>query len=148
MSDERGMNGTIASLGTLVRLRSKEVERLQGELAAQDALRTRYRANLERLTGLYQGSGASGALPPALALNCGQYKMAVIAMAQTHQTDLGLHEANMALSQRALTRAWTGRELLGQVLAHKQDVLAEGQQRRERKREDELATQSWLRGRT
>jgi flagellar export protein FliJ len=140
-------NHTIASLGTLVRLRSNEVERLQGELAAQEALRARYQANLQRLTGLYQGSGASGALPPALALNCGAYKETVIALAQTHSTDLSLHEANMAVSQRTLSAAWTRRELLGQVLAQHQDAQAQEQGRRARKREDELATQSWLQGR-
>jgi flagellar export protein FliJ len=140
--------GTIDSLDTLVRLRSNEVERLERELAAQNALRARYQANLARLTGLYQGSGASGALPPALALNCGEYKLAVIAMAETHRTDLGLHEANMAVSQSALNAAWARRELLGQVLSHKQDQLAQAHERRARKREDELATQSWLRGRS
>ena len=140
-------NNTIDSLGTLVRLRSTEVERLQAELATQQATSARYRANLERLDGLATGSGASGALPPALALNCGQYKLAVIALADTHRTDLGLHEANMALSQTALTSAWTRRELLGQVLAQKQDAFALAQERVDRKRQDELATQSWLAGR-
>lgn len=138
---------TIDSLGALVRLRSTEVERLQAELAAQQATSARYRTNLARLEALAEGSGASGALAPALALNCGQYKLAVIAMATTHRTDLGLHEANMALAQRALSSSWTRRELLGQVLAQKQDVLTQAQQRAERKRGDELATQSWLAGR-
>lgn len=139
---------TIDSLGTLVRLRSTEVERLQADLAAQQLIRARYQANLERLTGLAEDSGASGALAPALALNCGHYKLAVIAMADTHRTDLGLHEANMALSQRALNAAWSGRELLGQVLAQKQDAAAQLLQRADRKRQDELATQSWLAGRS
>ncbi len=138
---------TIKSLDTLVQLRSTKVERMQAELAAQQAVSARYRANLARLDGLAQGSGASGALPLALALNCGQYKLAVIAMADNHRTDLSLHEATMAVSQRALTTAWSERELLGQVLAQKQEAAESARNRVERKREDELATQSWLAGR-
>jgi flagellar export protein FliJ len=135
---------TINSLGTLVRLRSTEVERLQGELARQQATQARYLANLERLDALASGSGASGVLAPALAINCGQYKQHVLALAETHRTDLKLHEANMALSQRSLSAAWTRRELLGKVLARHQMAADQTAGRSERKREDELATQAWL----
>lgn len=137
---------TIKSLSTLVRLRSNEVERLQSEMAAQHALRERYVKNLERLTGLYTGSGASGALHLALSVNCGDYKQAVMTMVDTHRTDLSLHEANMAVSQRTLNAAWAKREVLDQVLTQKQNDLAQEQQRRTNKQHDELATQSWFRG--
>ena len=146
----------IQSLDTLVQLRSTEVDKLQTELARQEATRARYQANLERLTSLAEGSGASGnsagtsaagRLAPALALNCGQYKQAVFALADHHRTDLQLHEANMAVSQRHLAQAWTRRELLGKVLEQQQDALAREQDRAARKREDEIATQSWLAGR-
>jgi flagellar export protein FliJ len=137
----------IHSLGTLVQLRSSEVDKLQTELARQEATRARYQANLERLHSLAEGSGASGRLAPALALNCGQYKQAVFALADTHRTDLQLHEANMAVSQRNLAQAWTRRELLGKVLGQQRDALAREQDRAARKREDDIATQSWLAGR-
>jgi len=137
---------TIRNLATLVRLRSTEVERLQGEMAAHNALRARYQQSLERLTGLYTGSGASGALPLAQSLNCGDYKQAVMALADTHRTDLSLHEANMALSQSALNAVWAKREALDQVLAQKQKSAASAEQRRDTKRHDELATQCWFRG--
>jgi len=137
----------IHSLGTLVQLRSSEVDKLQTELARQEATRARYAANLERLHSLAEGSGASGRLPPALALNCGQYKQAVFALADTHRTDLQLHEANMAVSQRNLAQAWTRRELLGKVLEQQQELLTREQDRAARKREDDIATQSWLAGR-
>ena len=137
----------IHSLDTLVQLRSTEVERLQTELARQQATRARYQANLERLHALAEGSGASGRLAPALALNCGQYKQAVFALADSHRTDLQLHEANMAVAQRNLNAAWTRRELLGKVLEQQQDALAREQERAARKREDDIATQSWLAGR-
>ena len=138
---------TIASLGTLVQLRSLDVDRLQADLASQEATRVRYQNNLARLDALATGSGASGALPPALALNCGAYKQNVLAMAELHRTDLALHEAKMALSQRKLADAWTKRELLGKVLEQEQVLHAREQERVVRKREDDIATQSWMAGR-
>jgi len=142
---------TIQSLGTLVRLRSTEVERLQADLAKQEATRVRYQTSVDRLTDLAVGSGASGhsagVLSPVLAANCGNYKQAVFALADTHRTDLQLHEANMAVSQNRLTQAWTRRELLGKVLAQQETAFAREQDRAQRKREDDIATQSWLAGR-
>jgi flagellar export protein FliJ len=151
MSNSGNKSGTIHSLGTLVRLRSSEVERLQADLARQEATRARYQASLETLTALAVGSGASStpaaALSPALAVNCGNYKQAVFALADTHRTDLHLHEANMAVSQRNLTHAWTRRELLGKVLAQHETAFAREQDRAQRKRDDEVATLAWLAGR-
>ncbi len=139
---------TIASLGTLVQLRSLDVDRLQADLASQEATRARYRNNLARLDALATGSGPSGALPPALALNCGAYKQNVMAMADLHRTDLALHEANMAVAQRKLSDAWTRRELLGKVLEQQEDLLSKEQDRIVRKREDDIATQSWMANRS
>jgi flagellar export protein FliJ len=138
---------TIASLGTLVQLRSLDVDRLQADLASQEATRARYQNNLARLDALATGSGATGSLPPALALNCGAYKQNVMAMADLHRTDLALHEANMAVSQRKLTDAWTRKELLGKVLEQQEHALAREQDRAQRKREDDIATQAWMAGR-
>jgi flagellar export protein FliJ len=142
---------TINSLGTLVRLRSTEVDRLQADLAKQESMRARYQAAVERLTDLAVGSGPSAQqeakLSPALAVNCGNYKQAVFALADTQRTDLHLHEANMAVSQRNLAQAWTRRELLGKVLTQHETAFAREQDRAQRKREDEIATQSWLAGR-
>jgi flagellar export protein FliJ len=136
--------GTVRSLDLLVQVRSSEVDRLQAGLAKQEETRKRYATSVERLVQLAEGSGASGALAPALALNCGQYKQAVFALADTHRTDLHLHEANMQVAQRELTAAWTRRELLGKVLEQHQAAAAREQDRATRKREDDTATQSWL----
>lgn len=141
------MTGTIRSLGLLVQVRTGEVDRLQADMARQEDTRKRYVANLERLHALAEGSGASGALAPALALNCGHYKEAVFAMADTHRIDLQLHEANMQVAQRELTAAWNRRELLGKVLEQHQAAAGREQERAARKREDETATQSWMAGR-
>jgi flagellar export protein FliJ len=141
---------TIRSLGTLVQVRTAQVERLEADVAGQEATRVRYQNNLDRLTALTHGSGASGAalaLNPALALNCGAYKQNVMALADSHRVDLSLHAANMAVSQGRLKDAWVGRELLGKVLAREQSAHAAGQERVIRKREDDIATQSWMAGR-
>jgi len=152
MSDLKNKSGTIESLGTLVRLRSTEVERLQTELARQETVRARYQSTVERLTELAVGSGpsarAQAKLSPALAVNCGNYKQAVFALADTQRTDLHLLDANLAISQRNLSAAWTRRELLGKVLSRHEAAHALTQDRAQRKREDEVATQSWLAGRT
>lgn len=137
---------TIRNLTTLVGLRSTEVERLQTDMAEQTAVRERYRKNLERLTGLYTDSGPSGALHLALSVNCGDFKQSVMQMAQQHKTDLHLHEANMAVSQRALNAAWAKREVLDQVLTQQHKIVATEQRKMDAKRQDELATQFWLRG--
>lgn len=137
---------TIRNLTTLVTLKNTELERLQTEMAEKTTLRERYQKNLERLTGLYTNSGASGNLPLALAGNCGDYKQAVMQMADNHRLDLHMHEADMAVSQQALNAAWLKREVLGKVLSKHQKVELKQQSELERKRHDELATQLWVRG--
>ncbi len=137
----------IRNLATLVEVRSTEVERLESEAAAKASVCARYQDSVERLAGLYEASGASGALAPALALNCGDYKQAVLQLVDTHRTDLSLHEADLAHTRGALQAAWAKREALGQVLSKTQDEAAAERERRARLQQDELATQLWLRGR-
>ncbi|HEY0585877.1 MAG TPA: flagellar export protein FliJ [Pseudoduganella sp.] len=137
---------TIRSLSTLVDMRSNEVDKLQTEMAAKENVRERYKKTLDKLTSLYESSGPSGRLPMALALNCGDYKQGVMAMADSQRLNLHMHEADMAVSQRALTAAYVKREVLGQVLERHQDAAATAQRAQERKRHDELATQLWFRG--
>ncbi|MFZ6647545.1 flagellar FliJ family protein [Undibacterium sp. TJN25] len=138
---------TIDSLDTLVTLRSRDVDRLQADLSGKAGVRDRYRANLERLAGLCADSGASGALPLVLSINCANYKQAVMQIADTHRNDLDLHEADMAVTQQALNSAWRKREVLGQVLEQKRNDLSNEQQKHDRKQQDELAIQAWHRGR-
>lgn len=137
---------TIRNLTTLVALRNTEVERLQSEMAEKTSVRERYQKNLERLTGLYTNSGASGNLPLALAGNCGDYKQAVMRLADNHRLDLSMHEADMAVSQQALNAAWVKREVLDKVLTKQHKVLQKQQGVQERKQHDELASQLWFRG--
>ena len=135
----------IRNLTTLVALRNTELEKLQSEQAAKEAMAERYRKNVARLQQLAINSGASGKLPIALASNCGDYKQAVLQMADHHRLDLTMHEADMAVSQRAVNAAWAKREVLGQVLEKKQAVVDTEKRVQERKQHDDLATQLWLR---
>lgn len=136
----------IRNLTTLVALRNTEVERLQTAMAEKTSLRERYQKNLERLTGLYTNSGASGNLPLALAGNCGDYKQAVMQMADNHRLDLHMHEADMAVAQQALNAAWVKREVLDKVLSKQHKAVRQQHSVKERKQHDELATQLWFRG--
>jgi flagellar export protein FliJ len=137
----------IQNLTSLVALRNTELEKLQAAQAAKVATAERYKKNLERLNSLAVNSGASGSLPIALAANCGDYKQAVLAMADSHRLDLTMHEADMAVSQRALNQAYVKCEVLGQVLEKNEKALASKGAVQERKVHDDLATQVWLRSR-
>ena len=101
----------IHSLSRLVDVREREIDRMQAELAAKEAVRVRYQGNLQRMEGLCAGSGPSGALPAALSINCANFKQQVMQMAD---------------AQRQVQRA---------------EACVE------RKREDDLASQVWIRGR-
>jgi len=137
---------TLNSLNRLVDLREREVERLQAEVGAKEVLRQRYRSNLERLETLCNGSGASGGLQPTLALNCADYKQAVLQLATTHRESLVLHEADMAATQRALVLASRRHQVLDQVRERQHEGIRQAASVREQKHQDELAAQVWWRG--
>jgi flagellar export protein FliJ len=144
MSDQPHL---IRNLTSLVQLRSTEVERLEAEVATKAALCARFQSSVDRLTSLYAASGSSGALPLALSMNCGDYKQSVMQMVDTHRIDLGLHEADLAHTRRALHAAWARREALGKVLANTQGALQAESDRRGQRQQDEVANQLWMRGR-
>ncbi|HJV05947.1 MAG TPA: flagellar FliJ family protein [Chromobacteriaceae bacterium] len=136
---------TIQSLSQLTALRQGEVDRLSADIARQEATRQRYQKNLARMAGLCEGSGASGSLPPALSLNCASYKLTVMSMMASHQMDLALHEADMAVTREHLMQATRQSEVMAQMLEQKREILRREQSGREQKRQDELAAQVWLR---
>lgn len=141
---------TTRSLNTLVDLRGREVDRLAAAMAEKQAMRERFQGNLDRLERLTTGGSsqllAGTRLPLALSMNQAGYKQAVLAMADTHRQDLALHEADMAVTQRALHLAAQKREVLGQVLDDRVARLRLARDRQDQKRLDEMATQVWARG--
>jgi flagellar export protein FliJ len=146
-----------ASLQRLVDLREREVERLGADMSTRQATRKRYAGNLARLEQLYEGSGASGApsrragvnarLSLSLSLNCASYKQAVMRMAAAHRVDLSLFDADMAVASRALLAATRRQEALSQELARQRTSAMKAQSSREQKRQDDIALQTWRRGR-
>ncbi|MBS1190281.1 MAG: flagellar export protein FliJ [Rhodocyclaceae bacterium] len=134
------------SLNRLADLREQEVDRLTSEVASKERLRERYRRNLERLEQLCHSTGASGAWSPALSMNCGDYKQAVMTLAAAHREELALHDADMAVSQNALTAAFRQHEALSQFLVRQENRHQRAREAREQKRQDDMATQVWLRG--
>jgi len=80
------MNQPIRQLDLLLRLRERDGERLEAELAAKRRLQERYRRNVERLDQLSAASGPSAAAGhPALALNCAGYKSHLLGLRQSQQ---------------------------------------------------------------
>lgn len=140
MSERQRLN----SLGRLVDLQSREVDRLSADVAEKRATRERYLRNLSRLEQLCDKAGpVEGS--PVLALNSGGYKQAMLKMVATHRVDLSLHESQLALSQRALIDAARRQEALGQVLQRERASVRHVTQVREQKHQDELASQVWWR---
>lgn len=134
-----------ASLATLVTLRERAVDRLSAEIAAQQRERERFRRNLDRMEGLCAAASSQGLAPLALAMNLAHYKQGVLQMADAHRTDLALHDAQMAVTRRALDVAAQKQEVMGQVLdQHRQRERRAGE-RIDQKRQDEIAAQLWNR---
>lgn len=136
---------SLANLNRLLDVREQEVERLQAEFAAKEALRRRYRAALERLDNLFASSGASGNLPPALALNCGEYKQSVLQLSTDHRQIMAQHDAETSRTCHALRQASQRHKALSQVAERQQAALRMLGARKEQKHQDDAATQVWLR---
>jgi len=143
---ERKLHG----LATVIELRAREKDKLLADLATKQALAERYRANLVRLEALCDSTGVSaangGAQLSALSQNRGDYKQSVMHMAEIHRSELQLHEADMRVAQQALTLAVHRHEALAQVFVRQRESLRASRNAQEQKQQDEIATQSWLRG--
>jgi flagellar export protein FliJ len=138
-------NPSASPLDPLVDLRKRDVERQAASMERQRAVGQRFRDTLARLDTLYQGSGASGTLPPVLSANCGDYKLAVLQLAEAHRTDLALHEADMAVAQRALADAARRHEALSQHVERQVARRQDEAKRLAQKQQDEIASQMWWR---
>lgn len=140
----------LRGLAAVVDQRRREKDSLVGELAGRRAQLERQRATLTRLEQLYASASAEGrasAHVVALSLNCGDYKQAVMRLADNQRDEVQRHDADLQLAQVELTRAVQRHEALTRVLDGKLRVLQREEARGEQKRQDELATQSWWRGR-
>lgn len=139
------------SLAVVVDQREREKERLMSELAARHALAERYRNNLQRLerlsASLDQSAALSSAHLAAHSLNTGAYKQVVMTMADNHRAELHLHETETQFVRQALHHAVRRHAGLNRLLEDQQRLQQRMQGQREQRRQDELASQSWLRNR-
>lgn len=142
----------LRGLATVVDQRLRERESLVGELASRRAQLERHRATLARLEQLCAGATVDSTRPTAhvaaLSLNCGDYKQAVMRLADGQRDEVLRHDSDVQLAQLELTRAVQRHEALSQVLDGKLRAVQRQQAQGEQRRQDELATQSWLRGRS
>ncbi|MFO7275525.1 MAG: flagellar export protein FliJ [Pseudomonadota bacterium] len=143
-----------SGLDRLLDLREREVERLGADVAARERVSARYRANLARLQELSASTGPSarvagsdGLVSPAVSRNRGDYRQNVMRLADLHRLDLTLHEADLAVARRALGNAIRRREALRLALERRAERMRRARQTRERKAQDEMASQIWIRGR-
>lgn len=143
---KQALPADLQALARLLSLRQDEVDQLGVSVAQQEVLRQRYRRNLERMAALCAGSGSSGALSPVLAANCAGYKQGVLAMMAQHQQDLALHEADLAANRGRLLQLTRKCEALAHNFRQRQQAWQQLLARSEQKRQDDLATQVWLRG--
>ncbi|MFC4762321.1 flagellar export protein FliJ [Dyella koreensis] len=141
------MGRTVNSLARLVDLRGREVERLTGELAGQQAMRKRYENNLTRMEQLLHAAAPSDQGCPVLSSNSALYKAWLADLIASHRQDLAHHDTVIAASRGALTIAALKHEGLGRVLHDKRALLERQHRVREQKQQDQLATQAWSRSR-
>lgn len=136
---------TLDNLARLVELRQRTVDRKQAEVADKQNVRERYQRNLDRLDTLCSNVGPSGVSTLAFSLNNANYKQTVMQLASAHRDDLALHDADLAVSRRALAEAARQREAVDQLLARQRQALQRAQTVQEQKRQDEMASLVWHR---
>ena len=141
MSQDRPTPG----LQRLAELRERDVTQRQAELAQSLATGDRYRRRIEQLDAVWRTSTVTAKLVPSLSLNSAQYKQTVLEMAERQRADLARHEHQTEQARQALVHATRRQGAIDQVLALQQQAQARAQRSVEQKRQDELASQQWLR---
>ncbi|NMM79776.1 hypothetical protein B2J86_02335 [Acidovorax sp. SRB_14] len=136
---------SLGNLARLVELRQRAVDRQLAEVADKQSVRERYQRNLEQLDSLCRNAGPSGASMAVFSLNNANYKQTVMQLADTHRVDLALHDADLALSRRALVEAARQREAVDQLLTRQRQALQRTQAAQEQKRQDDMASLVWQR---
>lgn len=137
------------SLGCLISLRERELERHQAQLATKQQLRDRYASSVERLERLSQQigpTGPNGLTTASLASNSAAYKQSVLQWAEQQRQDLVLHEADMAAQRQTMLAVARKQEAYVQLLDRVDLRLQTEQGRREQKLQDDMAGLVWQRG--
>jgi flagellar export protein FliJ len=132
------------SLGTLVDLRGRELEKRQAELAVRQSVCARVETNIERLGQLMQGISTAGAMSADLAMNAFAYKQSLLELADGQRRELALKRSDVSQAQAAVNAAVRQQEVLDQLLIQARATALLAQKRRAQKQQDDLATQVWI----
>ncbi len=132
-------------LARLAQLRERERAQCQADLAQHMATGERYRRRVEQLDELWQSSTVGSAPAPSLALNCANYKQTVLELASRHREDLARHDTATDQARQDLLAATRRHGAIDKILTLQLQAQARAQRSREQKRQDEMASQLWLR---
>jgi flagellar export protein FliJ len=139
---------TVKSLSGLMAARQGRIDRLTTEVARRQTSCTRYREQIDTIDRLrVEAANTVDRASPVLATNCAGYQQSMAVLAQGHRRLLALQEADLQAARCRLTELALQRERWQKALDLRRDVLARQQNVREQKRQDEMASQAWLRSR-
>ena len=133
------------SLGTLIDLRTRELEKCQAELAARKSLCARVETNIERLGQLMESVSTDASVSTALAINTSAYKQSMLELVEAQRHELVHRQAEAAQAQLALNDAARQQEVLAQLLKQTRARALLTRSRQAQKVQDDLATQVWMR---
>ncbi|MGV2290570.1 flagellar FliJ family protein [Trinickia sp. YCB016] len=142
MSAER----TVKSMSGLLAARQGRIDRLTAEVASRQTTCGRYREQIDTIDRLRVDAASKvDRSSPALAVNCAGYQQSMATLAHEHRRLLALQEADLKAARRRLTELALQRERWQKALELRRGVLVQQQNVREQKRQDEMASQAWLR---
>jgi len=138
------MQGTLRSLTRLVELRARAVDATRAELARRHALAERMRQTLQRMHDLLREVGRHTAGSAVLASNSAHYKASLVDMIARQRRELSSHEALVEAARIDLEQVRLLHERLSRALETHHEALRRQAHARDQKRQDQLATQSWV----
>lgn len=133
-------------LATLIELRSRELDKRQAVLAQAQALQARVQRNVERLEQLDGSVSTGGLTSAALVQNTHAYKQGLQALADQQRAELLRQTTAVGEARTAVQAAAREQEVLSQLLQRTELRAQIAQSRQAQKRQDDLATQVWMRG--
>ncbi|WAC75538.1 hypothetical protein OU995_12900 [Roseateles sp. SL47] len=137
---------TQRQLGRLLELQQLQLDRQQAELVAQQQLCQRVQGTVQRLEALGAHASLAGTQLPGLAQNSAVYKQAMLAWADQQRQELVRRQAELAQAQAQALESARRQASLKQLLSLADARALVDAQRREQKRDDEVATQALQNG--
>ncbi len=133
---------TQRQLGRLLELQQLQLDRQQAQLVAQQQLCQRVQGTVQRLEALSAHASLAGSQLPGLAQNSAVYKQAMLAWADQQRQELARRQADLAQAQTEAMASARRQASLQQLLSLADARALVEAQRREQKRDDEVASQA------